>query len=474
MGGTKGQLTLFYYLCIMVRSIKLGIRHIIWRMTALIIATMILISCGEEQNNSVIIVVPTPEAPPTYTLIYLASGGDTLDEAIERSISNICKSPLAENINLTANIKWTKGYTSAMSRGEGEVCRFVVSGGSRDIEMSEVGDNSYPLYEPENIAEFIRWSTEVAPADNYILVLAGHGNGWHPEVGIEATRGTLRDTDLDRYVSLEELSEAIELSGVRFKMIQMISCLMNTMEYVTDMANYADYFTASSHVSVMLCTELQWLHMSLRSIKSRDEAEYIEAMKEYMSYVRMDIRLLELENEKVDFCITNCGAIAALNEAIREFTDRLMMLYNEEARLGEDSFREIYGCSMSDVEAAISKAYYFMGAHLNDEEMLNTEYLRMAFSYDLVDITRRAAGAISSEELKQCAQRVLECARSARRIEYSTSLEGIGEVFYGVTLTNSEQWVARGYDIAGYEDTLFDRTTGWSRLLKRNNIELRY
>jgi hypothetical protein len=214
--------------------------------------------------------------------------------------------------------------------------------------------------------------------------------------------------------------------------------------------------------------------MSLRSIKSCDEAEYIEAMKEYMSYVRMDIRLLELENEKVDFCITNCGAIAALNEAIREFTDRLMMLYNEEARLGEDSFREIYGCSMSDVEAAISKAYYFMGAHLNDEEMLDTEYLRMAFSYDLVDITRRAAGSISSEELKQCAQRVLECARSARRIEYSTSLEGIGEVFYGVTLTNSEQWVARGYDIAGYEDTLFDRTTGWSRLLKRNNIELRY
>ena len=50
----------------------------------------------------------------------------------------------------------------------------------------------------------------------------------------------------------------------------------------------------------------------------------------------------------------------------------------------------------------------------------------------------------------------------------------IGIVYYGVTLTNGEKWVERGYEEAGYEDTKFDQTTGWSHFLKRNNIEVAY
>jgi hypothetical protein len=87
---------------------------------------------------------------------------------------------------------------------------------------------------------------------------------------------------------------------------------------------------------------------------------------------------------------------------------------------------------------------------------------------------RRASRAITCEALATAAAEVEQAARSARRINYTTQLEEIGEVFYGVTLTNGEQWEARGYESAGYEDTLFDKTTGWSRLLKRNNITLRY
>jgi len=34
--------------------------------------------------------------------------------------------------------------------------------------------------------------------------------------------------------------------------------------------------------------------------------------------------------------------------------------------------------------------------------------------------------------------------------------------------------VERGYAEAGYEDTKFDQTTGWSHFLKRNNIEVAY
>ncbi len=433
-----------------------------------------LMACTEEPKPPVVVIVPEQEEPPTYTIMYLASGGDTLDEAIERSITNISKSALATNINLTASVKWTRGYTSTWSNGKGEVCRMVIEGGGNNIDHRTIGDNSYPLYDPENIADFITWSKEVAPADKYILLLAGHGNGWHPEVGMESTRGTLRDTDLDRYVSLEELCAGIELGGTHFEMIQMISCLMNTMEYITPLSEYADYVMGSCHVSVMLCTEIQWLHMALRSIKGDKDGEFVEALREYMGYIKMDIGLQDLTREKVDFSITDSAQVARLNEAIKSFADVVDALYDEQEGIGATAFEAKYGATMEDVENKVSDSYYYIEAYLDAEAMETTEYLRMAFTYDLVDIVRRASRAITCEALATAAAEIEQSARSARIVNYTTQLDKIREVFYGVTLTNSEQWVARGYDKAGYEDTLFDKTTGWSRLLKRNNITLRY
>ena len=50
----------------------------------------------------------------------------------------------------------------------------------------------------------------------------------------------------------------------------------------------------------------------------------------------------------------------------------------------------------------------------------------------------------------------------------------VSEVYYGVTLTNAEKWAERGYEAAGYEQTLFNRETQWAEFLKRNNAEIRY
>lgn len=452
----------------------MDIRRYISYVVAVIIATLVMVACQEEQDRTPVVIIPPQNEAPTYTLIYLAVGGDTLDEAIERSIEKFQKASQSKNVKLTANIKWTKGYTSALSSGEGEVCRFVIGKEGDAVEPQIVGDNSYALYEPENIAEFIRWSKEVAPADNYILLIAGHGNGWHPEVAHESTRGTLRDTDLGRYTSLEELCRGIELSGTHFRMIQMISCLMNNMEYVTALSEYTDYIFGSCHVSLMLCSELQWLQMSLRSIEKEGAEEFVEAMKEYMGYIKMDMRLLDLQGEKVDFSITDCNHVEELNGAIREFTDALITLYDESDTLGGSSFADKYGCSIADIEGAMADAYYFISAHLTKEEMTSTEYMRMAFTYDLVDLTTKVAETSGITELIEAAKKIDYASRLARIINYTTRLHDIEEVFYGITLTNSEQWVARKYAEGGYCETLFDKLTGWSRLLMRNNVELQY
>ena len=199
-----------------------------------------------------------------------------------------------------------------------------------------------------------------------------------------------------------------------------------------------------------------------------------EALGEYMGYIKMEMGLQDLLLEKVDFSITDSRYVASLNESIRSFADVVDGLYDEQESIGKEAFEARYGATMEEVESAVAGAYYYITAYLNAEAMETTEYLRMAFTYDLVDIVRRASRAIRCEALATAAAEVEQAARSARRINYTTQLEEIGEVFYGVTLTNGEQWEARGYESAGYEDTLFDKTTGWSRLLKRNNITLGY
>lgn len=403
---------------------------------------------------------------PSYTIIYYAVGGETLDAAIERSITDFAKSSLRKNVQLTGCVKWTKGYSSTLSNGEGGAYRIILNKQSSELNFEQVGDNNYPMHQPENIADFICWSKEVAPADNYILVLAGHGNGWHPEVvyggSNEATRGTLRDTDLDRYTSLEELCQGIALSDTRFRMIYMISCLMNNIEYITSLAHYSDYILGSSHISVMLCSELRFLRMALEEMKEDDTESFVEAMSNYFNYIKADIAGKNaLKDETLDLSLTESSCVPAINEAINSLTNRLIELYDQ----GDDT-------TIATLEEAIAQAYYYISAHIAPEDMETTEYLRMAFTYDLVDIVNRASTSIDDDRLKLIAETLEAKAWKAAILHYSKSLNGINDVYYGITLTNSTLWKTRHYSEAGYEDTLFDKATGWSRFLKRNNIEV--
>jgi len=155
--------------------------------------------------------------------------------------------------------------------------------------------------------------------------------------------------------------------------------------------------------------------------------------------------------------------VAALNGEIKRLTAMLLRLYDK-----ADT------ATIAKCEEELAKAYYYIAAHTSAEEMAQTEYLRMAFTYDIVDIARRAAVAIGDSESSGIASALALQAARARVLNYTTTLDGVDEVYYGVTLTNGEKWVERGYAEAGYEDTKFDQTTGWSHFLKRNNIEVAY
>lgn len=422
----------------------------IYRITVLLLCCTLLVMCSDSPTT--VIIIPNNDDKPTYTIMYYAVGGATLDEAIEESVERAEKIA-ATNVRMTGCIKWTKGYASGLSNGEGEVIRFV-SQGKSETEIEKIGDNNWAMSEPEHIAEFLEWSREVAPADHYILVVAGHGNGWSPSA--DGTRGTLRDTDLGQYTTIEELCEGIERGGTTFRMIQMISCSANTMEYITPLSQYADYILASSHISVMLSSELAFLKNELKDIKS--DVDFEKSLSHYLNDINSDIKSNEAaKSETLDFILTECKSFAALNEAIADFTKALVEVYESEDK-----------DVITTLEESIAKAYY-----LSQEALIPEEEERRAYTYDIVDIARCAAKGC--EALAEYAEAIERRAEEARVKHCIRNLPAeVSEVYYGVTLTNAEKWAERGYEAAGYEQTLFNRETQWAEFLKRNNAEIRY
>ena len=463
----------------------------------IIIATFIAItftSCGDTAENNTPVTPDdntgtTSNEPPTYTIIYYASGGGAedaaagrgLDFAIEKSIEYFLdKRKLEKNVKFTACIKWSKGYEGKYVNGDGQTYRFFIDKEHDGHDFELVGDNSYAINDPNNIAEFISWSKEVAPSDEYIVVFSGHGNGWHPEVGvndtIESTRGIMRDTDTGRYISCEELNEGLEIADTHFRMIFLGSCLMNTIEYVTALSQYADYILASSHISIMFTTELNLLaHMLERDIKDNSDQTFVSGINDYLNNgINTTISNTDHVYDRIDFTLTDCKKVDGILEATKNFTDTIIALYDEEESIGEEAFKQKYGATIADMELSMAESYYFLGQFMSDEEIHESEYIRQSFTYDLGDIALKASEALDNDKLKSAYEALHKASQDAQSVCYTTTMVSKKKLHHSVVLTNAEKWEERNYDDSGYEELLFDKRTGWSRLLKRNNIPLKF
>lgn len=463
----------------------------------IIIATFIAItftSCGDTAENNTPITPDdntgtTSKEPPTYTIIYYASGGGAedaaagrgLDFAIEKSIEYFLdKRKLEKNVKFTACIKWSKGYEGKYVNGDGQTYRFFIDKEHDGHDFELVGDNSYAINDPNNIAEFIRWSKEVAPSDEYIVVFSGHGNGWHPEVGvndtIESTRGIMRDTDTGRYISCEELNEGLEIADTHFRMIFLGSCLMNTIEYVTALSQYADYILASSHISIMFTTELNLLaHMLERDIKDNSDQTFVSGINDYLNNgINTTISNTDHVYDRIDFTLTDCKKVDGILEATKNFTDTIIALYDEEESIGEEAFKQKYGATIADMELSMAESYYFLGQFMSDQDIYESEYIRQSFTYDLGDIALKASEALDNDKLKSAYEALHKASQDAQSVCYTTTMVSKKKLHHSVVLTNAEKWEERNYDDSGYEELLFDKRTGWSRLLKRNNIPLKF
>ena len=430
----------------------------------MVLIIVVMGSCAREEASKP---KPIPEKPHSYTIMcYACCGG--LDFDFDQMLEQMESLDIPKHINVVGQVKWTKGYYEHFD-GRGGVSRFVYHHGYDENRFTEFAQSNYRVDEPQNIAEFISWAQAKAPADEYILVLFGHGNAYNPHSDA-MTRGTLYDEYYKSYTSVGDIAEALCLADAPLSLVYMVSCMMNAMEYLSELAPYTEYTLASSHVSFTTFAELQLLVDGLMQYGQNGE----DAIPQSVEYaISEEFRLHYVEEIYVsDKMLMDSSHMAEINAEIRGFVDIVSALYDEQEQIGEAAMFEKYQFTTSDIDAALVSSYDFLEVFI--ESYYASSWYSSMYNRDLVDVVCRVASATQYAPLIESSERVRNVAEKAVVHRVSSFVQGVDGVYPSVTLVNGDEWIELGFDEAGYEALAFDKATGWSKLLKVNKANFNH
>lgn len=117
----------------------------------------------------------------------------------------------------------------------GKIQRWTVS--DKGLGLLTEKEASPMTYEDE-LADFIRYCADSAPANRYMLILWDHGGGSVSGYGYD-------ETFPNATMDIGEIAKALDEGGVKFDFIGFDACLMATLENAIAVEPYADYLIAS-------------------------------------------------------------------------------------------------------------------------------------------------------------------------------------------------------------------------------------
>ncbi|MBR1651321.1 MAG: zinc-ribbon domain-containing protein [Lachnospiraceae bacterium] len=208
--------------------------------------------------------------------------------AATEDICEICDAYLPDNVNVVIECGGANDWVHP-DVPDGKVSRFMVED-HKITMLQNLGKTT--MNRPGDLADFISFGEEYFPAENYTLVLWGHGGG------IPAGFGN--DQLGDYYEVLEdfEIRDELENAGVKFDAVIFDCCNMCTLEMARALDGYADYMVgAESYVNGIGIYYTEWLESLNGDVRSFCEKIVKDYMKDSnnngmvasMSVIRLDM-----------------------------------------------------------------------------------------------------------------------------------------------------------------------------------------
>ncbi len=179
-----------------------------------------------------------------WTIMAYMAGDNNLSDALVNDVVEMMEVGSSDQVNVVVQAELSPIFSSIEHNGH--TYRFKVL--KNGLEWHDLGMN-LDMASPTTLADFIGWAVSNYPARHYALFLWDHGLGWAGGGGDDArsggVRGLLEDRTSHTFMSVQELSQALNQAGVFFDLIEFDACLMGMLEVAMSVHQFTRYITFS-------------------------------------------------------------------------------------------------------------------------------------------------------------------------------------------------------------------------------------
>lgn len=212
-----------------------------------VLLSLAVFSCSDEKDPT-----PIPEEPEVsgFCLMFYMSGGDKEHDATLMESARQAAAMTDENISVTVLHKYSGedgDEDEDIPPTQSFTQRYTAQNGVLTEDPTFDRHADFPVTDPNELTEFIRWSAEQYPNRHYLLVIGGHGKAFVPyedeDASAPKTRATLYDDH--NYMSSAQLGNAIRQSGQNLDALIFNSCQQGNIEMLAEWEGTADYLLSS-------------------------------------------------------------------------------------------------------------------------------------------------------------------------------------------------------------------------------------
>ena len=450
----------------------------IFVVAAILATTMAVSSC---QKN------PKPDQPAKYTIMLYGCGGANVDIQLEAALDGAVRALGVEKNQVRFTVMYSmsatdKAFDPAYCGEKGKTYRYELS---KDTDLTQSGYRSkyfyknaseVELYKSSTLEDFIKWSVETAPAENYILELVNHGGGFDLDTEVLNTKGIAYDDnhpDDNGYaqgIAISTIANALKKSGVHMKAIYWYGCMMGQLEVLTEVAPYCDYQFTSSHVARADYTHV----LSLINALNDEPADFEKAALKHKTYLEG-----QGEDDENSFFYPFSHAINDEGKVLPENCD--------------------FGCWRSAKVSAINEQVKKLGALLVKAYKTEKMYVDYATSWvylyeltygyaDVLDYAQNLVEALEDEGLRAEARTIAADMKQAIADANVYRVNGVfikdahgtplapraGTFSVGISLYAGMRPDDKQYAFysANYKASAFDKATSWSKWMDINEFRV--
>lgn len=504
-----------------------------WMLAANLICGLIALSACSSDDNPAVKPGGDEQQLADYTIMWYGHGGGNLDMSLMGNIMDFyfADEESYKNVNICAQYKFsslenmqelykqyvemlgmyvepgTPEYDEALSELDAfkmyypyaaKTARFVVDREEAFLSTDEEtkGEpNTAAFFGPDNaditcadsLTNFINWAASVKPAKNYILVVSDHGGSYmpHDDASADAPRGTrgvmYDDGNASRHFTVKSLAGAISAAKVRPACVYLDACLMNTVEYLFELAPTTDYIVSSTFVVPGEGGKYSALIDALS--QNPDNLEKALTIFTKATVGGWDENAEENEDKEPvyhDMTVTRTADLDAFGAEMKKFTDKLITAYQS----GDaDVKAKIDGCTASAYKVNAQSPSYDVIDYLAGLCQRLPEVFGSPFDHPMGKAFDRALVYQQSSKWLEENQHTVDCSvmlgcqghyilvydYGIATIPQFFNADGTTEVVVNDTRITSKPWNSTLDQT--YGQLRFDQITGWSRWLKLNEQE---